>query len=241
MLVKGILYLIPVTLGSADYNNVIPSGVLSLTRAIRKFIVEDIRSARRYLRMIDPEFPIDDCDFMILNKATGSGEIESMLTWLRQGIDTGLMSEAGMPAIADPGARLVMLAHSHGFRVVPMAGPSSILMALISSGLNGQNFAFSGYLPIRRPERLKEIKKLEVKMRGGQSQIFMETPYRNMKLLDDLAGVLNDDTCLCIAAGISMPDEFIMTKTLSEWKKSGFPDIDKKPAVFVIGEKIHQG
>ncbi|HDZ41982.1 MAG TPA: SAM-dependent methyltransferase [Bacteroidetes bacterium] len=233
----GKLYLIPVTLGSTDYNYVIPARVLEQSVSLRKFIVEDVRSARRYLRMIDPEFPIDDCEFMILNKHTRSDEIESMLTCLRQGHDAGLMSEAGIPAVADPGSKLVMMAHSNGFRVIPLTGPSSIFLALMSSGLNGQNFAFNGYLPIDRADRVKEIKKLEKKVRGGQSQIFMETPYRNMKLLHDIAGTLNGSTYLCIAANISLPGEFIMTRTVSGWLKSGFPHLEKKPAIFIIGEK----
>ncbi|MDT8400871.1 MAG: SAM-dependent methyltransferase [Bacteroidales bacterium] len=234
---NGKLYLLPVTLGSDDYTYVIPARVLELSVSLRKFIVEDVRSARRYLRMIDPEFPIDDCEFILLNKHTRTDELESMISFLRQGIDTGLMSEAGIPSVADPGSKLVMLAHSNGIRVIPLTGPSSIFLALMASGLNGQNFAFNGYLPIERSERIKEIKKLEAKISGGQSQIFMETPYRNMKLLHDIAAALNGKTYLCIASNISLPGEFIMTRSVSEWQKSGFPDLDKKPAIFIIGEK----
>jgi len=235
--VNGKLYLIPVTLGSADYSFVIPAKVLGITTSLRKFIVEDLRSARRFLRMIDHEFPIDDCEFMLLNKHTQPNEIKNMLSILTRGFDTGLMSEAGIPGVADPGSKVIILAHEHGIRVIPLSGPSSIFLALMSSGLNGQNFAFNGYLPISRNERIKEIKKLETKAQKGQSQIFMEAPYRNMKLLDDIAGVLSNDTYLCIASSISLPDEFIMTRTVSGWLKSDFPDIDKKPTIFIIGVK----
>ncbi len=231
------LYLIPVTLGSGDFNYSIPSGVLTTSRSLRKFIVEDIRSARRFLRMIDPVFPIDDCEFIVLNKHSGEKDIDAMLSFLKQGYDTGLMSEAGMPSIADPGSELVIRAHSSGFRVIPLTGPSSIFLALMASGLNGQNFAFNGYLPIARTERVKNIKKLEALARKGQSQIFMETPYRNMKLLSDIGDSLDGETYLCIAANISHDDEFIMTANISEWLRRGFPDIDKKPAIFIIGTR----
>ena len=231
------LYLIPVTLGSGDFNYTIPSGVLTTSRSLRKFIVEDVRSARRFLRMIDPAFPIDDCEFTVLNKHSGEKDIDAMLSFLKQGYDTGLMSEAGMPSIADPGSELVIRAHSNGYRVIPLTGPSSIFLALMASGLNGQNFAFNGYLPIARAERVKNIKKLEALARKGQSQIFMETPYRNMKLLRDIIDSLDGETYLCIAASISHPDEFIMTASISEWHNRGIPDIDKKPSIFIIGSK----
>jgi len=232
---NGKLFLIPVSLGSEDYQHVIPSGVLENTRSLRKFIVEDIRSARRYLRKIDPAFPIDDSEFLVLNKHTGASDIDSMLDWLKQGTDVGLMSEAGLPGVADPGADIVFRAHENGFRVIPCSGPSSIFLALMSSGLNGQNFAFNGYLPIQKTDRIREIKRLENMARGGQSQIFMETPYRNMKLLDDISDILSMDIYLCIAASITHPDELIITRTVADWKKKGFPGIDKKPAIFIIG------
>jgi len=235
--VDAVLYLIPVTLGSGDFLSTIPAGVLDISRSLRKFIVEDIRSARRFLRMIDPGFPIDDCDFLILNKHSDEKDIEGILSFLKQGHDTGLMSEAGMPSIADPGSDLVIRAHSYGYRVVPLTGPSSIFLALMASGLNGQNFAFNGYLPIARHERVKAIKKLEALAHGGQTQIFMETPYRNMKLLQDIGDSMNGDTYLCIAANISHDDEFIMTANISEWLRRGFPDINKKPAIFIIGTR----
>ncbi len=232
---KGRLFLIPVTLGSSDYGYVIPEKVLTIIRSLRVFIVEDVRSARRFLRMIDPQFPIDDSIFNILNKHTSKEDIGKMLTYLRDGSDTGLMSEAGVPVVADPGANLVLKAHESGISVVPLCGPSSIILALMSSGLNGQNFAFNGYLPIKKADRVREIKRLETLVRKGQSQIFMETPYRNMKLLEDIISTLSHEILLCIAANISHQDEYIMTKPVSAWKKEGLPDINKKPAIFIIG------
>lgn len=232
---NGKLYLIPVTLGSPDYNYVIPAGVLKIIGSLRVFIVEDIRSARRFLRLTDPSFPIDDCEFMILNKNTPAGDIDTMFSFIREGKDTGLMSEAGLPGVADPGSDLVSMAHKNGYRVVPLSGPSSIFLALMSSGLNGQNFAFNGYLPVDRPGRIREIKRLESLARKGQSQIFMETPYRNMKMLHDLADNLGDKTMLCVASSISHQDELIMTMLAGEWRKKGLPDINKKPTIFIIG------
>ncbi len=232
---KGRLFLIPVTLGSSDYGYVIPEKVLTIIRSLRVFIVEDVRSARRFLRMIDPQFPIDDSIFNILNKHTSAEDIGKMLTYSRDGSDTGLMSEAGVPVVADPGANIVLKAHESGIRVIPLCGPSSIILALMSSGLNGQNFAFNGYLPIKKADRVREIKRLETLVRKGQSQIFMETPYRNMKLLEDIISTLSHEILLCIAANISHQDEYIMTKPVSEWKKEGLPDINKKPAIFIIG------
>jgi len=234
---KGRLFLIPVTLGSPDYRYVIPEKVLEIIISLRKFIVEDIRSARRFLRMIDPRFPIDESEFMILNKHTDYKDLDGMMSFLKEGSDTGLMSEAGIPGVADPGSDLVLQAHENGFRVIPLIGPSSIYLALMSSGLNGQNFAFNGYLPIKRADRIREIKNLQTMARRGQSQIFMETPYRNMKLLEDIAATLDNNIYLCIAANITHPDEYITTRTVSDWLKKGFPDIDKKPAIFIIGIK----
>lgn len=236
-MVKGKLFLIPVTLGSTDYNYVIPPKVLSIISSLRKFTVEDVRSARRFLRMIDPEFPINKSEFMLLDKHTDSEDIERMLMCLNEGSDMGLMSEAGMPGVADPGAKLVIRAHASGINVSPLTGPSSIFLALMSSGLNGQNFTFNGYLPINKSDRIREIKKLEKMARQGQSQIFMETPYRNTKILDHIVGTLSHDLYLCIAANISHPDEYIMTQSISGWTKTGFPDINKKPAIFIIGKK----
>jgi len=229
----GILYLIPVTLGGNDYHQVIPEKVLTITRSLRHFIVEDIRSARRYLRLIDRGFPIDSCMFMELNEHTGISEIENYLNPLLQGRDAGLMSEAGLPGIADPGAALVALAHRKEIRVVPLSGPSSVILAIISSGLNGQNFTFNGYLPKRSTERASRLKELERNSRDGYAQVFIETPYRNMQMLETILRVCQPDTRLCIASDITLPGESINTLKISAWKKN-VPDLKGKMSVFII-------
>ncbi len=233
LLLMGVLYLVPVTLGGNDYLKVIPANVLSLTRSLRYFIVEDIRSARRYLRMIDREFPIDECRFMELNEHTGISEVENCLEPLLQGNNTGLMSEAGLPGIADPGAAVVAMAHSRNIRVVPLTGPSSILLALISSGLNGQNFTFNGYLPVKPAERYSKLRELERKAKEGYAQIFMETPYRNRQMLETILEVCHPDTKLCIASEITLPGESIRTMKISYWE-SKIPDLNGKRVIFII-------
>lgn len=229
----GKIFLIPVTLGDSDYNRVIPEKVLEITRGLRLFAAEEIRSARRYLRLIDPGFPIESTIFFELNEHTGDSEIEHYLDPVLKGMDMGIMSEAGLPGIADPGSKLVMLAHKRKIRVIPLTGPSSIVMALIASGLNGQNFTFNGYLPVKPAERAAKLRELEKRAREGFSQIFMETPYRNRKMLETLLSVCNSETKLCIAVNISHPDESIITKTVSEWKNA-VPDIDDRLVVFII-------
>ncbi len=230
--------MVPVTIGSGDFEYVIPGKVSELINSLRDFIVEDIRSARRFLRMVNPSFPIDECSFTILDKNSRHDDIINIITCIKKGGDHGLMSEAGLPCIADPGAGLVALAHKEGIKVIPLTGPSSIFLALMASGMSGQNFAFNGYLPIRDKERSREIRRIEALALKGQSQIFMETPYRNMKLLDDLCVNLSPGTSLCIAAGISTENEFIVTRTISEWKEKGYPDINRIPSIFVIGTGV---
>jgi len=231
--VNGRIYLIPVTLGGEDYLKVIPEKVLNLTKQLRYFIVEDIRSARRYLRLIDRQFPIDDSVFFELNEHTGNNDISHYLEPVLKGIDIGLMSEAGLPGIADPGALIVALAHKKGIRVVPLSGPSSIILALISSGLNGQNFTFNGYLPVKPAERSASLKELEKRASGGCAQIFMETPYRSQKLLETITTICNDNTRLCIASDITLDSEAIRTLTISEWKRN-LPSLNDKLVVFVM-------
>jgi len=231
--VPGKLYLIPVTLGDSDYHRVIPEKVLEITRGLRVFVAEEIRSARRYLRLIDPGFPIDSTVFLELNEHTKDNEIEHYLDQALRGTDMGILSEAGLPGIADPGSKLVLLAHKKKVRVVPLAGPSSIIMALIASGLNGQKFSINGYLPVKPAERASRLRELEKRSREGFSQIFMETPYRNRKMLETLLSVCNSETKLCIAVNISHPDERIITKTVSEWKNT-VPDIDDQLVVFIL-------
>ncbi len=230
---NGRIYLIPVTLGGEDYLKVIPEKVLNLTKQLRYFIVEDIRSARRYLRLIDRQFPIDDSIFFELNEHTGNNDISHYLEPVLKGIDIGLMSEAGLPGIADPGALIVALAHKKGIRVVPLSGPSSIILALISSGLNGQNFTFNGYLPVKPAERSASLKELEKRASGGCAQIFMETPYRSQKLLETITTICNDNTRLCIASDITLDSEAIRTLTISEWKRN-LPSLNDKLVVFVM-------
>ena len=231
--VNGRIYLIPVTLGGNDFLKVIPEKVISLTRLLRFFIVEDIRSARRFLRLIDREFPIDDTVFFELNEHTGDTDIAYYLEPIMKGSDIGVMSEAGLPGIADPGARIIALAHQKKITVTPLSGPSSIILALISSGLNGQNFTFNGYLPIKPAERSAKIRELEKKAGDGCAQIFMETPYRNQKLLETLTTTCNNDTKLCIAADITLPTESIRTMSISEWKRD-LPSLNDKLVVFVM-------
>jgi len=231
--VKGRIYLIPVTLGGDDFLKVIPEKVINLTIKLRFFIVEDIRSARRYLRMIDKKFPIDDAVFFELSEHTGESEIEHYLQPVLNGSDMGIISEAGLPAIADPGAMIVALAHRKGITVTPLSGPSSILLALISSGFNGQKFTFNGYLPIKPADRISKLRELEKRAAEGFTQIFMETPYRNQKMLESILKTCHSDTLLCIAADITLPTESIMTMSISEWKKD-LPSLDDRLAIFLI-------
>ncbi|MBK7627545.1 MAG: SAM-dependent methyltransferase [Bacteroidales bacterium] len=230
---KGRIYLIPVTLGGEDFLKVIPEKVLSITRGLRFFIVEDIRSARRFLRLIDKTFPIDDTVFFELNEHTGESDITEYLDPVIKGSDIGLMSEAGLPGIADPGAKIVALAHKNKLVVTPLSGPSSIILALISSGLNGQNFTFNGYLPVKPAERTNKLKELERKAGEGCAQIFMETPYRNQKLLETIVTTCQHDTRLCIAVDITLPTETIRTMKISEWKRD-LPTINDRLVVFVM-------
>jgi 16S rRNA (cytidine1402-2'-O)-methyltransferase len=231
--VTGRIYLIPVTLGGDDFLKVIPEKVISLTRQLRYFIVEDIRSARRYLRLIDKEFPINDTVFYELNEHTRDEEIADFLIPVINGSDTGIMSEAGLPGIADPGARIIALAHNKNITVIPLSGPSSILLALISSGLNGQNFTFNGYLPIKPAERSAKLRELEKNADSGYAQIFMETPYRNQKMFESIIGTCRNETKLCIATDITLPAESIRTMRISEWKRN-LPMLNDKLVVFVL-------
>jgi 16S rRNA (cytidine1402-2'-O)-methyltransferase len=231
--VNGRIYLIPVTLGGDDFLKVIPEKVISLTRLLRFFIVEDIRSARRFLRLIDKGFPIDDTVFYELNEHTDESDIAHYLDPVLNGSDIGIISEAGLPGIADPGARIIALAHRKKITVTPLSGPSSILLALISSGLNGQNFTFNGYLPVKPAERSAKLRELEKKAGDGFTQIFMETPYRNQKMLESIITTCRNDTMLCIAADITLSTESIRTMKISDWKKD-LPILNDKLVVFVM-------
>lgn len=231
---SGKIYLIPVTLGGLDYEYVVPDKVLYLTRSLRSFVTEDIRSARRYLRLIDKTFPIDESVFFELNEHTPDTEVMSLLDVVKKGTDTGLMSEAGLPGIADPGAVLIRKAHELNIRVIPLSGPSSVILALIASGMNGQQFAFHGYLPVKNDERVRKLKEIEKKIQNGVTQIFMETPYRSQKMLDSILTVCQPDTKLCIAADITLADEFIKTKRIKDWRKD-IPDTRNRLVIFLIG------
>ena len=231
---NGNLYLIPITLGESSIDSVIPAEVIQQTLTIRHFIVENIRTTRRYLRMLDNAFPIDDTQFYELNKRTTQAQIETYLKPLLKGLNVGVISEAGVPGVADPGASVVELAHKNNIKVVPFVGPSSILMAVMASGLNGQNFAFTGYLPINSGERVKHLKLLEKRsIQDQQSQLFIETPYRNNAMVEDLLSVCLPSTKLCIACDITLDTEFIKTDTIQNWKKNK-PDLNKRPSIFMI-------
>lgn len=231
----GILFLIPNTLGDNAPDEVMPQKVMETAKRLRHFIVEDVRTVRRYLRRIDHTFPIDDSQFFELNQHTDRSKIEPYLKPLLEGNDMGIISEAGCPAVADPGADIVALAHRKGIRVVPLVGPSSILLAQMASGFNGQSFAFVGYLPIEAAERQKRLRKLEHRAKEeNQTQLFIETPYRNMKLFDELTATLRGDTRLCIACDITLESEYIETRTIGEWKQKKPQDLNKRPTIFGI-------
>ncbi len=231
------LYLIPVTLGETGIEQVIPSYNHDIIMGIRHFIVENIRSARRFLRQVDCEFPIDDSAFYEMGKHADEHQFCQYLQALRDGKPMGVISEAGCPAVADPGADIVAIAQRQNLRVIPLVGPCSMIMAVMGSGLNGQSFAFNGYLPVETPQRIKALKKLETKIYNeDQTQSFIETPYRNAKMIDTILQALKPQTKLCIAAGITTPDEYIKTLTVEQWKKqkSKIPELNKIPAIFVL-------
>ena len=228
-------YLIPVTLGNTDIEQVLPAYNHDIIMQLRHFIVEDIRSARRFLRKVDREFPIDDSTFMEMGKHADTQRFSQYLEPLRHGESIGVISEAGCPAVADPGADVVAIAQREGLRVIPLVGPSSMILAVMSSGLGGQSFAFNGYLPVEPAERAKRIKALEQRAwNEGQTQLFIETPYRNQKMFQSLLGALRPQTRLCIAAGITTSEEWIKTLTVEKWKKQVLPDLSKVPAIFLI-------
>ncbi|MGL4331302.1 MAG: SAM-dependent methyltransferase [Bacteroidales bacterium] len=228
------LYLIPVTLGETPHNRVLPEYNREIVRDIKYFIVEDVRTARRFLKKEEPSIVIDDLTFFILNQHTSPEEVSTFLKPLEQGHSIGIISEAGCPAIADPGADVVAIAQSKRLKVVPLVGPSSILMSLMGSGFNGQSFAFHGYLPIEGNDRGKAIRHLENRIYNEhQTQIFIETPYRNNKMIEELIKNCRPQTKLCIACNITCEDEFIQTKTIKEWSKQ-IPNIGKRPCIFLL-------
>jgi len=229
------LYLIPVNISEASLSYSIPEGNLEIVKGIRHFIVENVRTARRFLKRWDREFDIDSLTFYELNRHTDLKEVSGYLDALRRGESVGVMSEAGCPAVADPGSLVVEIAQREGLKVVPLVGPSSILMSLMASGFNGQGFAFNGYLPIDEKERLRAIRELEnISMRKNQTQIFIETPYRNNRMVKFLADNLKGDTLLCVACDITDPEkESIHTRPASQWRGC-IENYDKRPAIFLI-------
>lgn len=228
------LYLLPVTLGDTELNTVLPAYNIEIIQGIKHFIVEDVRSARRFLKKVDREFDIDSLSFYPLNKHTSAEDISGYLQPLLAGQSMGVISEAGCPAVADPGADVVAIAQRKNLKVVPLVGPSSIILSVMGSGFNGQSFAFHGYLPIEPGERMKRIKQLEQRIYSeNQTQLFIETPYRNHKMVDDLLQNCRPQTKLCIAANLTCEGEYIKTRAISEWKGK-VPDLSKIPCIFLL-------
>lgn len=232
---SGKLYLVPSFLGETDAGSVFPEINREVVSRIHYFIVEEERTARRFLKKIVPSIIIDDLTFFVLNEHTREEEILHYLDAAAEGNEIALLSEAGMPCVADPGAMVVRLAHETGVPVIPLVGPSSVFLSLAASGFNGQSFAFHGYLPIDKVQRARKIRELEMAVRSGQTQIFIETPYRNTAMFEALLQTCRPDTLLCIGCDITMPTESIVTSTISSWKKRK-PDLHKRPAVFLLGQ-----
>jgi 16S rRNA (cytidine1402-2'-O)-methyltransferase len=231
----GTLYLIPTTLGNTPDNNSIPEHTLEVLRSLEVLMVENIRSATSFLQWVGSTVPEYKIEFYPLNKNTPDQEIFSFLKPLRQGKDAGVLSEAGAPAVADPGARLVKMAHQNGIKVVPLVGPSSILLALMASGFNGQEFAFHGYLPMDQKKRKSMITQLEGESRRhNRTQIFMEAPYRNNELLKDVITTCSSATRFCTATDITLPTEEIISKHIADWQTSKLPDLRKRPTIFML-------
>lgn len=229
------LYLIPVTLGDTPLQRVLPDYNNTVVRSLRHFIVEEVRTARRFLKQVDRGIDIDALTFYPMGKHADTAAFSAYLDPLRRGEDVGVISEAGCPAVADPGADIVAIAQREGLHVVPLVGPSSILLAVMGSGFNGQSFAFHGYLPIDSGARARRLKQLEARaVAEDQTQLFIETPYRNARLFADICAACSPRTRLCVAAGLTTVHEYIRTRRLSEWKKTGLPDLGKVPAIFLI-------
>jgi 16S rRNA (cytidine1402-2'-O)-methyltransferase len=231
---QPVLFLFPSVLGSISPRDVISDRVLETIKSIRHFVVEDIRTSRRFLKSIDKTTDIDDLHFSELNEHTREDEIPGLLEPMHNGHNLGLLSEAGLPCVADPGSLLVAYAHRLGFQVKPFPGPSSIYLALMASGFNGQKFVFHGYLPVNKAGRTSKIKEMETDiLKNGRTQLFIETPYRNNQLIKSLVETCKDTTLLCIASNLTTSEETVGVKTIRDWKRS-LPDLNKKPAVFLL-------
>ncbi len=231
----GTLYLIPVTLGDDMVQHVIPDYVLNVARKLETFVVESEKSARHFLSTIKTLKPVRELNLHLLNEHTDMKVLPDLLAPLLAGQNVGLMSDAGCPAVADPGAQLVQLAHKKGIRVVPLVGPSSILLSLMASGLNGQQFAFLGYLPVEKLQRNQKLKEIEKRSASHkETQLFIETPYRNQAMLDAILQTCHAQTQLCIACDVSLDSEMIVTKSIASWKTSAPIDIHKRPCLFLM-------
>ena len=229
------LYLIPVTLGDTPVSQVLPAYNREVILGIRHFIVEEVRTARRFLKQVDRDIDIDALTFCPMGKHADAALFSRYLEPLRQGESVGVISEAGCPAVADPGADVVAIAQREGLKVVPLVGPSSILLAVMGSGFNGQSFAFHGYLPIAPTDRTKRLRQLEARSaQEGQTQLFIETPYRNAKMIADILAACSPRTRLCIAAGLTTEQEYLRSMTIGEWKRATLPDLKKTPTIFAI-------
>ncbi|WP_294014487.1 SAM-dependent methyltransferase [uncultured Treponema sp.] len=234
--IEPALYLIPVTLGETEYQKVLPEYNRKIIRGIKNFIVENRRSAIRFLKLADSSIDIDSLEFLELNEHSDLARISNYLDpLLKKKLPMGIISEAGCPAVADPGAAVVEMAQKKGLKVVPLSGPSSMIMAVMASGLNGQSFAFNGYLPVKPNERAAKIRQLENRAwNEKQTQLFIEAPYRNLKMLESILNSCRNETRVCVAAGLTTEQEFIRTLSVAEWKKASEPPINKVPAIFLI-------
>lgn len=231
----GTLYLIPVTLGDDNIARALPPDVVGIARKLDTFVVENEKTARRFLGAIKTAKPLRELTLFTLNEHTAEKELPALLAPLLAGKDVGLMSEAGCPGIADPGAKLAELAHRKGIRVAPLVGPSSILLALMASGFNGQRFTFLGYIPSEKAARVQRLKEIEqISRKNNETQIFIETPYRNQHLLEDILANCQAEIRLCVACNLGLNGELIISKTVAEWKKSGLPNLHKQPTVFLL-------
>lgn len=234
--IEPAIYLIPVTLGETEYQKVLPEYNKKILRGIKNFIVENRRSAIRFLKLADSSIDIDSLEFLELNEHSDLARISNYLDpLLKKKLPMGIISEAGCPAVADPGAAVVEMAQKKNLKVVPLSGPSSMIMAVMASGLNGQSFAFNGYLPVKPNERAAKIRQLENRAwNEKQTQLFIEAPYRNLKMLESILNSCRNETLVCVAAGLTTEQEFIKTLSVAEWKKSNEPPINKVPAIFLI-------
>ncbi len=231
----GNLYFVPVTLGDDNIDQALPKDVISIVQNLSIFIVENEKTARRFLGLIKTHKPLRELTFHLLNEHTKDFDLPSLIEPLLNGENVGLMSEAGCPGIADPGAKLAEIAHKKGIQVKPLVGPSSIIMALMASGLNGQRFTFLGYLPTDKSERINRLKEIQTEsMRLKETQIFIETPYRNQHLLEDIIQNCSANVRLCIASNVSLENEYIKTRRISEWKNGILPNLHKIPTVFLM-------